>query len=111
MATLTLTKRALEMVCEYVSNHGPDRVMVEPAGESVPLGQAMEKHNIVPSVIFVRNDGWSLGAPAELERLAEAMYPELWIAILRRGMKNRWEIEPYEFSREEQNERKEKEKR
>jgi hypothetical protein len=42
---------------EDIIEHGPRRVMLT-SGATVAFDQAMD---IVPSMVFVRNDGWSVG--------------------------------------------------
>jgi hypothetical protein len=95
---IELNTRTLEMICEYIAAHGPERVLTNAEGSAVPLRQALE-NNIKPDVILVRNDGWSIGAKAELERPATNLYLDDWIAVMRRGLKNKWEIERYDITR------------
>lgn len=60
---------------------GPTRVMISPE-EAVPYRRAMEEHGIVPDVIFIRDDGWSLGAPKNLIEAAERTWPDAWVGVL-----------------------------
>lgn len=62
---------------------GPNRVMISDS-EGVPPRIAREKYGTQPDVIFIRRDGWSLGAPAHLEAAARRTWPESWIGLLRR---------------------------
>lgn len=39
---------------------------------------------VVPDVIFIRNDGWSLGAPKRLESAAHRLWADEWIGFVRR---------------------------
>jgi len=60
----------------------PDRVVINSQGEAVPPIYALEVHNVVPTVVFVRNDGWTLGAPEEFKQVAHDMWSGLWVAKL-----------------------------
>lgn len=60
----------------------PTRVMINQF-EAIPPGRAKNEHNIKPVIIFVRNDGWSLGAPEEYEVEAHAMWSDSWTHFTR----------------------------
>ena len=64
---------------------GPDRVIVGPEGTATRPRRALEDHGIMPTIIFIRDDGWTLGAPADLEGVAFAMWREEWVAFMRQG--------------------------
>lgn len=66
-----------------VMTYGPTRVMINSAGEAVKPERAKRDHNIVPDVIFIRKDGWSLGAPDSLVEVARRMYADMWIGSFR----------------------------
>lgn len=66
-----------EMV-EIVLTKGPHRVMVD-AYEATPVARAKER-GIAWDVIFIRNDGWSLGATRALEVAAHATWSTDWQA-------------------------------
>lgn len=71
----------------YVSeilSKGPNRVMISES-DGVPPQVARENYSIEPDVIFIRRDGWSLGAPTHLEAAARRTWPESWIGLLRKG--------------------------
>ena len=61
----------------------PRRVVINSDGDAVPYAIARDEHDIVPDIIFVRNDGWTLGAPRHLMNVAALMWPKDWV----------WEIE------------------
>lgn len=54
-----------------------NRVMIN-AHEAVGAKRAMRDYNVIPDIIFVRDDGWSLGATKEFERDAFNMWPYSW---------------------------------
>jgi len=55
---------------------GPDRVVVGPRGES--LRPRDTPAHLRPAIIFVRDDGWSLGACKALAQTAREMYEDEW---------------------------------
>lgn len=61
---------------------GPDRVLIGADGTAVPPRRAREEYGIVPDVVFVRNDGWSLGAPIELRVAAYGLWEDEWITVI-----------------------------
>jgi len=62
----------------------PDRILISLEGDAVPPERAVE-HGIPWDVIFIRNDGWSLGASNGLAMAAEALWPEEWVAVIKDG--------------------------
>ena len=56
----------------------PSRVVVDNEGTGVPASTAYSEFGVVPHVIFMRNDGWSLGAPIEFEAVAYEMWDDAW---------------------------------
>ncbi|MCP4871611.1 MAG: hypothetical protein GY898_23120 [Proteobacteria bacterium] len=64
--------------------HGPSRVVINDEGEAVRSVRA-RRLGIVPEVIFIRSDGWSLGATEELEAVAFDLWAGRWVGFMRRG--------------------------
>lgn len=62
---------------------GPDRVVINREGEALGSRRAREM-GVTPDVIFIRDDGWSLGAPARLRGVAESMWRDQWAGVLTR---------------------------
>lgn len=71
-----------------INDHGPTRVVVRPDGYAAHPNFAA-KQEIQIDVVFVRNDGWSLGAPEEFEDKARDTWPSKWVAMLRRNKEGR----------------------
>jgi hypothetical protein len=69
---------------EGIAYNGPTRVVVNSDGEAKPPMRAKKENEIKPDVIFVRNDGWSLGAPIELYDVAEKMWAGDWVMVIRK---------------------------
>jgi hypothetical protein len=75
-----------ERAAAKLAARGPDRVLVGADGEAVAPTYARVQRGIEPVVVFLRKDGWMLGAPSEmLEYVAYAMWPDEWIGFRRHG--------------------------
>lgn len=72
----------LAKLVREIKENGPTRVVINSHGEATTPFIAKEK-GITPTVVFIRNDGWSLGAPAHFEGVAEDMWSDEWIAVMR----------------------------
>lgn len=67
----------------YAIKNGPDRVIVGRDGDAVPAKRAYEEYGIVPTVILLRYDGWTLGAPEPFVSVATNLWRGDWIGIAR----------------------------
>lgn len=76
----------------------PDRVVIDKFGQASPTTPLIpNEHSTTPfDVIFFRNDGWTLGAPQELETVAFKMWRDKWVAYARRGGNGKIPIAQYE---------------
>lgn len=84
------------MELPIIENHfAADRVMVESDGLSVPHKEARDVFKITPDIIFLRNDGWTLGAPKIFERIAFKMWAGDWTHFVRTPHTQWVEIERY----------------
>lgn len=63
---------------------GFSRVLTSDAGEATTPSMAVEK-GITPSVGFLRDDGWSLGAPEYLKQSAYDLWEGSWTHFIRKG--------------------------
>lgn len=62
------------------------RVVVDFEGYGVPPGIAARDYGIKElAVIFKREDGWTLGAPAELQVIAYSIWKDSWIEFTEDG--------------------------
>ena len=75
MANLTRATREIR-------ERGPTRVAINSTGEATTPFRAKEEHGIVPTVVFLRNDGWTLGAPEHLRVHAQGMWSDAWVAVM-----------------------------
>ena len=71
------------LVAQEIMRRGPDRVMIN-SEEGVPSRRARDEHNVNATIIFIRDDGWSLGAPPEFEADAYRMWADKWVAFMHR---------------------------
>lgn len=58
----------------------PERVIQHENGACLSGAQAVER-GLPWEIVFIRDDGWSLGAPAQLQNPAEEMWQNQWIAV------------------------------
>jgi len=65
----------------HIMNRGPDRVMIEEY-EAKPTKIAKDMYDKEPVVIFIRDDGWSLGASKDLVHAAERIWRDKWAAVM-----------------------------
>ena len=73
---------ALGPLVRNIKESGPARVVVEPGGYAVGYRRALVDYQVVPTVVFIRDDGWTLGAPSEFIEDARVLWEREWIAVL-----------------------------
>jgi hypothetical protein len=61
---------------QKTENFTPDRIMVGSADSELAL--VAQEHGVDWHIAFVTDNGWSLGAPKELELFAYRQLRELW---------------------------------
>lgn len=64
---------------------GFNRVVINYEGEAWPATRAKQALGISPEVGFMRNDGWALGAPKELEDVAYRLWADEWTHKISKG--------------------------
>jgi len=74
----------IQKVAREVMKAGPDRVVTNVRGDATTSRAARERFGINPDVIFIRDDGWTLGAPSRLEATARRLWQGHWVGILRK---------------------------
>ena len=52
--------------------------LINESGNAVNPILADNQYNIGPDVVFVRNDGWKLGAPIQFAEVAHRMWENNW---------------------------------
>ena len=81
------------VVLREIQDHGPTRVVINLHGEATTPRRALDDHDVEPTVIYIRDDGWSLGAPEAFEQVAANMWRDEWVAVLRKKPDGSWEQE------------------
>ncbi len=76
---LTNIKRQLD-------ERGPERVVYGYDGQATSAKRAREHFGVVPSIVFIRDDGWTVGAPEAFEVVAYNLWPDKWTWYYRPGM-------------------------
>lgn len=71
----------IKEIFEQIKRYGPTRVVISKEGEAVNPKRAREQ-NIFSNVVFVRNDGWSLGTPDKFMMTALNMWPDEWTHVI-----------------------------
>lgn len=68
--------------------------MIDP-DEAVTAKRALKEYGIVPDIVFIRNDGFTLGAPTHLEHAAYSLWKGQWTHFLRRPVITPLPMEEY----------------
>jgi hypothetical protein len=63
--------------------------------ESTSSQRARDDHRINPDIVFVRDDGWTLGAPDYLENVAFELWEEDWWFFVRKPSRVLQSIDNY----------------
>ena len=77
-------KRPIEEEPEYRETNifpEPDRVVINESGEAVHPIRA-QAAGVYMGAIFIRKDGWSLGAHPSLMDVAESLWPDEWLVVI-----------------------------
>jgi hypothetical protein len=75
---------SVEGLLERIGRNGPTRVVVDRHAQAKPPERALAM-GIPVDVVFVRGDGWTLGAPEALEWVAYNTWAGDWTAVLVKG--------------------------
>lgn len=85
MTKLETPNANLETIAKSMTNvilYGPTRVLCNRKGYATTPDRAAAG-GVEAEVIFIRHDGWSLGAPLSLIKQARRMWEPDWIAEIR----------------------------
>lgn len=74
-------QKVIDTALANMSRNGPDRVLTSSRETSVPFEYAKE-FGIEVELVFIRNDGWTLGCHRTHQPVAYRMWADEWIAIL-----------------------------
>ena len=76
--------RRLREIEDQIFSEGPRRVMIN-EHEAVPAKTARLRHGMQFNsleIIFIRKDGWTLGAAKHLADAAEKLWMDEWAAVM-----------------------------
>jgi len=79
-----MTNDELQAAAARIIKDGPARVLINADGEAVPPSRA-KSMGIVPDVVLIRKDGWSLGAPPQFASVAVSLWKDEWVGFIKRG--------------------------
>jgi hypothetical protein len=82
-----MTEEELQAYAKTILEEGPTRVLSDKSGSASTPKRVFESHGYVPVVIFLRDDLWSLGAPAKLVDFAYGMWPLDWVGVIVSGVR------------------------
>lgn len=82
-------------------DHGPCRVVIDKEGAAVTPFLAESRHGVSPDIMFIRDDGWTLGAPLTLESVAFGLWSDKWIGYTYLPKRNFKPIESHPLKRVE----------
>jgi hypothetical protein len=80
---------------EHLFTEGLKRVVINQEGVATTPLAARRDNNIEPDIIFLRDDGWTLGAPQRLAKLAHDMWADAWLGCYKRNKTGDWEYWTY----------------
>ena len=69
-----------------VEGFAPTRIIIDAEGYAVTPEMAAYQ-SIFPDITFIRDDGWSLGAPSKFEDVAHKLWKNSWTHFFRKSDK------------------------
>lgn len=75
-------QRSIDKAMENIGQYGTDRVLTSSRGTSVPYSYAVNEFGIEVELVFIRNDGWTLGCHRTHESVAYGMWTDEWIGVI-----------------------------
>lgn len=86
------SKQLLEVYEAVMDHRGPHRIVINSVGHAVPPEEAMLSYCVVPEVVYIRYDYWSLGAPLRFAEVAHSMYRSDWIGRMDLREDGNWDL-------------------
>ena len=74
-------QEALDIAMENLGQYGTDRVVTSARATTVPYAYAGE-FGIEVELVFIRDDGWTLGCHRTHQSVAYQMHQDRWIAMI-----------------------------
>ncbi len=69
----------IEGAKKRLAQSGPDRVVVDINGQALSQFRAKQEFGVDADVVFIRADGWMLGAPWKLVNYARSIWKDQWV--------------------------------
>jgi len=73
----------MQKVLDKLFERGPDRVVISEKGLATSARLAEQDHGVTPDIVFIRDDGWTLGASKHFAKVAHALWADHWVALVR----------------------------
>ncbi|MDP2908675.1 MAG: hypothetical protein Q8N77_02620 [Nanoarchaeota archaeon] len=70
-------------------------VVIDSEGSAVQPKIAERDHGITPDIVFIRDDGWTLGAPKIYEDIAYKLWSDYWTHFATKEEKKKRPISEY----------------
>jgi hypothetical protein len=75
-------RKIVDAALDTLRRRGPDRVLVDPEGTAVPPGSIAVGADDPVDLVFVREDGWTLGVTHKRAGAAQRMFTGQWVTVL-----------------------------
>lgn len=85
----------MNRIVDKIKSSGPDRVVISASGETTTSLRAIRDYRVIPDIIFIRKDGWTLAAPNEFRNVAYDMWRDEWVGFMVRPSDEVQSIERY----------------
>ena len=77
-----MTDAQIKEAIDNASRNGPTRVVYSDEGQATTPELALQLYNEVAEVVFIRNDGWTLGASMKYYKVAHDLWEGDWAAVV-----------------------------
>lgn len=75
-----MTSTKLDSLIAAAKEGRCQRVVTCRKGGATSPSRAQRTHGIAPDVVFIRSDGWTLGAPRRFTQVAWELWKGFWVA-------------------------------
>ncbi len=94
----TMDPKKLAAWAQAIAMNGPSRVVINAEGEATTPRRAKEDHGIEPSIIYIREDGWTLGTVLQFDTVTQNMWRDEWVARMWRDEEGKWHWSDWDVS-------------
>lgn len=92
----------LKELVSKVIKEGPNRVVIDSSGEATTPERAVRDHGVTAALIFIRNDGWSVGCPVSFGTVTRSLWEDAWIAVAWHDNLSGWKWKTLPLEKEEE---------